>query len=191
MEFVNAKRAGIFAVTLEGDDELVGVRHIQKETEALLATRLGRAIRFRAGQVRETGRTARGVIGIRLKGDDHVVGLADSGEGRDLLTVTELGYGKRTAFTHYTIKHRGGMGVINIKSTKRNGPVAAVRSVDEDDEVLLISAGGIVNRINVKDITAHGRAAQGVMVQRLEEGDRVTAIARVRARDVREEPGSE
>jgi DNA gyrase subunit A len=186
MEFVNAKRAGIFAITLEGDDELIGVRHIQKETEIVLATRLGRAIRFRAGQVREMGRTARGVIGIRLRGDDRVVGLADSGEGTDLLTVTELGYGKRTPFAQYPVKHRGGMGVINIKITKRNGPVAAVRAVDSDDEVILISATGLVNRFTVREISVHGRGAQGVAVKRLEAGDRVTALARIRARDEKE-----
>jgi DNA gyrase subunit A len=186
MEFVNAKRAGIFAIALEGDDELIGVRHIQKDTEIALATRLGRALRFKAGQVREMGRTAKGVRGIRLRGEDRVVGVADSGEGRDLLTVTELGYGKRTPFAQYPVKHRGGMGVINIKITKRNGPVAAVRAVDADDEVLLISAAGIVNRFTVKEIAVHGRGAQGVAVKRLEAGDRVTAVARVRARDERE-----
>jgi DNA gyrase subunit A len=186
MEFVNAKRAGIFAIALEGDDELIGVRHIQKDTEVVLATRLGRALRFKAGQVREMGRTAKGVKGIRLRGEDRVVGLADSGEGRDLLTVTELGYGKRTPFAQYPVKHRGGMGVINIKITARNGPVAAVRAVDADDEVLLISAAGIVNRFTVKEIAVHGRGAQGVAVKRLEAGDRVTAVARIRARDERE-----
>ncbi len=186
MEFVNAKRAGIFAITLSGDDELVGVRHIQKETEIALATRLGRAIRFRAGQVREMGRTARGVIGIRLKGEDSVVGVADSGEGSALLSVTEAGFGKRTPFAQYPVKRRGGTGVINIKVTRAKGPVAAVRAVDDDDELLLISANGIVNRITVKEIAAHGRGAQGVAVMRLESGDRVAAVARVAARDAAE-----
>ena len=183
MEFVNAKRAGIFAIALAGDDELIGVRHIQKDAEISLATRLGRAIRFKAGQVREMGRTARGVKGIRLRGDDRVVGTADSTEGQSLLSVTEFGFGKRTAFAQYPLKRRGGMGVINIKITKRNGPVVAVRAVDEDDEVLIISAGGIVNRILVKEIAVHGRGAQGVLIQRLEEGDRVAAVARVAAKE--------
>lgn len=186
MEFVNAKRAGIFAITLAGDDELVGVRYIQKETEIALATRGGRAIRFKAVQVREMGRSARGVIGIRLRGDDRVVGIADSSEGQDLLTVTERGFGKRTPFAQYPVKSRGGMGVINIKITKKNGPVVAVRAVDDDDEVLLISAAGIVNRFTVKEIAAHGRQAQGVAVKRLEENDRVAAVARIAARDARE-----
>ncbi len=179
MEFINAKRAGIFAITLAGDDELVGVRYIQKETEVVLATRGGRAIRFKAGQVRDMGRTARGVRGIRLRGDDRVIGIADSSEGHYLLTITELGYGKRTPLTQYPLKSRGGMGVINIKITKRNGPVAVVRAVDDDDEVLLISANGIVNRFTVKEIAVHGRQAQGVAVKRLEQGDRVAAVARV------------
>jgi DNA gyrase subunit A len=129
------------------------------------------------------GRTARGVKGIRLRGDDRVVGTADSTEGQALLSVTEFGFGKRTAFAQYPLKRRGGMGVINIKITKRNGPVVAVRAVDEDDEVLIISAGGIVNRILVKEIAVHGRGAQGVLIQRLEEGDRVAAVARVGAKE--------
>ncbi len=183
MEFVNAKRAGIFAITLEGDDELIGVRHVQKDAEISLATRLGRAMRFKAAQVREMGRTARGVRGIRLRGDDAVVGIADSTEGRFLLSVTEFGFGKRTAFAQYPLKRRGGMGVINMKITKRNGPVVAVRAVDEDDEVLVISATGIVNRIPVKEIAVHGRGAQGVSIKRLEEGDRLAAVARVAAKE--------
>jgi DNA gyrase subunit A len=183
MEFVNAKRAGIFAITLDGDDELVGVRYIQKNTEIALATRLGRAIRFKVDQVREMGRTAKGVIGIRLRGEDRVVGLADSSEGHDLLTITELGFGKRTPFAQYPIKGRGGMGVINIKITKRNGPVVAVRAVDDEDEVLLISAAGVVNRFTLKEIAAHGRGAQGVAVKRLGAGDRVAAVARIAAKD--------
>ncbi len=183
MEFVNARRAGIFAIALEGDDELVGVRYVQKDAEVALATRQGRAIRFKASQVREMGRTARGVIGIRLRGDDRVVGLADNTEGRYLLTITELGYGKRTPFVQYPVKRRGGMGVINIKVTKRNGPVVAVRAVDDDDEVLIISAAGLVNRVAVREIAVQGRQAQGVLVKRLEAGDRVAAVARIAGRD--------
>ncbi|MCL6551964.1 MAG: DNA gyrase subunit A [Firmicutes bacterium] len=183
MEFVNARRAGILAITLEGDDELVGVRYVQKDAEVALATRQGRAIRFKASQVREMGRTARGVIGIRLRSDDRVVGLADNTEGRYLLTITELGYGKRTPFAQYPVKRRGGLGVINIKVTRRNGPVITVRAVDDDDEVLIISAAGIVNRVAVREIAVQGRQAQGVLVKRLEAGDRVAAVARIAGRD--------
>ncbi len=183
MEFINARKAGIFAIALDGDDELVGVRHIQKEAEVVLATAAGRALKFKASQVRQMGRTARGVIGIRLRGDDRVVGLAGTGEGRHLLTVTEKGFGKRTLFEQYPVKRRGGMGVINLKTTRRNGPVVAARAVDDHDDILLISAGGIVNRCTVNEIATRGRQAQGVLVKRLEEGDRLTAVARIASKE--------
>src|SRR2546422_4187211 len=114
MEFINAKRAGIFAITLDRADSLVGVKLISKETQIVLATQQGKAIRFKAGQVREMGRGARGVRGIRLRTGDAVVGVADAKEGRTLLTVTELGLGKRTPMGQYPTKSRGGMGVIGI-----------------------------------------------------------------------------
>jgi len=183
MEFLNAKRAGIFAITFEGEDELVGVRFIQKETEIVLATRLGRAIRFKAGQVREMGRTARGVRGIRLRAGDGVVGLADTREGETLLSLTEHGYGKRTRFAQYQVKNRGGMGVVNMKVTSRTGQVVAVRPVNADDEVLIISGRGQVLRAPVQEIPVHGRGAQGVRVKRLEEGDRLAAVATISKED--------
>ncbi|MBI3976106.1 MAG: DNA gyrase subunit A, partial [Armatimonadetes bacterium] len=179
IEFLNAKRAGIFAITFSGKDELVGVRFIQTDTEVVLATRLGRAMRFKAGQVRQMGRTARGVRGIRLRAGDGVVGLADTREGEALLTLTGQGYGKRTRFAQYPAKHRGGMGVINLKVTTRTGQVVAVRTVNADDEVLIISGRGQVLRTPVKDIPILGRAAQGVRVKRLGEGDRLAAVATI------------
>ncbi|MDR7427841.1 MAG: DNA gyrase subunit A [Armatimonadota bacterium] len=179
LEFLHAKRAGIFAITFEGEDELVGVRLIRADTEVVLATRMGRALRFRAGQVRETGRTARGVRGIRLRAGDAVVGLADTREGETLLTLTERGFGKRTRFAQYPLKHRGGMGVTNLKVTARTGPVAAVRPVNADDEILIISSRGEVLRTPVGDIPVLGRAARGVLVKRLAEGDRLAAVASI------------
>lgn len=179
MEFINAKRAGIFAITFEGEDELVGVRFIQEDAEVVLATRLGKAIRFKAGQVREMGRTARGVRGIRLRAGDGVVGLADTREGETLLTLTERGFGKRTRFGHYPVKRRGGMGVINTKVTSRTGQVIGVRPVDEDDEVLIISGRGQVIRTAVGDIPIFGRAVQGVHLKKMDEGDHLAAVATI------------
>src|SRR3972149_6391351 len=170
MECISAKRAGIFAITFEGAGELVGVRFIQADTEVVLATRVGRAIRFQAGQVREMGRTARGVKGIRARSGDGVVGLADTREGEALLTLTEHGFGKRTRFAQYPLKHRGGMGVINLKVTARTGRVAAVRPVNADDEILLISSRGEGLRTPVKDIPLMGRAGQGGHVTKLAAG---------------------
>ncbi|HEU5299982.1 MAG TPA: DNA gyrase subunit A [bacterium] len=183
MEFINAKRAGIFAITLDRDDALIGVRLIAKDTEMVLATQQGKALRFRAGQVREMGRGARGVTGIRLRSGDAVVGVADAKEGAALLTVTELGFGKRTPLGQYPLKSRGGMGVINLNASKKTGQVVSVRAVEDDDEVLLGTSTGVFNRISAGQISLLGRAAQGVRVIRLEAGDRIAALARIPAKE--------
>ena len=183
MEFINAKRAGIAAITLDKDDELVAVRLTDGKEEVLLATRNGQAIRFKEANVREMGRAARGVIGITLRRDDALVGMAISSEGKYLLVATELGLGKRTLLSEYRLQRRGGSGVRNIRLTARTGKVAAIRAVDDEDEVLVITAQGIVSRLLVKDISTQGREAQGVRLQRLDEGDRVSAIAPIAAAD--------
>ncbi len=183
MEFLNAKRGGIAAITLEKGDELVGVHLTDGRQEVILASQRGQAIRFKEGTVREMGRAARGVIGMRLRADDAVVGMAQSAEGRDLLVVTELGLGKRTPFNQYRLQRRGGSGVKNIRLTSKTGTVVAVRDVVDDDEILMITARGIISRMPVKEISTQGRAAQGVRLKRLDEGDRVSAIAPIVARD--------
>jgi DNA gyrase subunit A len=183
MEFLNAKRAGIVAITLDKEDELVGVHLTDGKPEIILASQGGQAIRFKEAAVREMGRAARGVIGMRLRKDDAVVGMAHSGEGQDLLVVTERGFGKRTPLSQYRLQSRGGSGVRNVRLTPKTGPVVAVRAVKDEDEVLVVTAGGIVSRLAVKDISSQGRAAQGVRLKRLDEGDRVSAIAPIAARD--------
>lgn len=183
MEFINAKRAGIFAITLDRTDSLVGVRLIAKDSEMVLATQQGKALRFRAGQVREMGRSARGVTGIRLRSGDAVVGVADAREGSTLLTVTELGFGKRTPMGQYPVKSRGGMGVINLSVSKKTGQVVSVRAVEDDDDVLLVTTNGVFNRISGGQISVMGRAAQGVRVIRLAGGDRIASLARIPAKE--------
>jgi DNA gyrase subunit A len=183
MEFINARRAGIVAITLGKGDELVGVHLTDGKQEIILVSRLGQAIRFKESGVREMGRAARGVIGMRLRKDDAVIGMARSGEGQYLLTVTELGLGKRTPFGQYRLQSRGGSGVKAVRLTAKTGPVAAVRAVGGDEDVLVITARGIVNRLSVREISTQGRAAQGVRLKRLDEGDRVSAIAPIAARD--------
>ncbi|HYM90534.1 MAG TPA: DNA gyrase subunit A, partial [bacterium] len=183
MEFINAKRAGIVAITLGKDDELVAVRFTDGKEEVILATRRGQAIRFKEANVREMGRAARGVIGITLRRDDAVVGMAKSGEGRYLLVATELGRGKRTLLSQYRLQRRGGSGVRSIRLTPHTGNVSAIRAVNDQDEVLIITAQGIVSRLLVKDISTQGREAQGVRLQRLDEGDRVSAIAPIAVAD--------
>ncbi len=183
MEFINAKRAGIFAISLRRDDSLVGVKLIAKNAEIILATKEGKAIRFKAGQVREMGRSARGVTGIRLRAGDEVVGVADAKEGRTLLTVTELGLGKRTPLGQYPAKSRGGMGVINLKITKKTGAAVSVRVVDDDDEILLGTTGGVFNRMPVSQIPVMSRQAQGVRVMKLGGGEKLAAVARIPAKE--------
>jgi DNA gyrase subunit A len=177
MEFINAKRAGIVAITLDKDDELVAVRFTDGKEEIILATRRGQAIRFKEMNVREMGRSARGVIGISLRKDDVVVGMAISSEGRYLLVATELGLGKRTLLSQYRLQRRGGSGVRSVRLSPRTGGVAAIRAVNDQDEVLVITAQGIVSRLLVKDISTQGREAQGVRLQRIDEGDRISAMA--------------
>ncbi len=183
MEFINAKRAGIFAIALRRDDSLVGVKLIAKNPEIILATKQGKAMRFKAGQVREMGRAARGVTGIRLRAGDEVVGVADAKEGRTLLTVTELGLGKRTPMGQYPSKSRGGMGVINVKTTKKSGAVVSVRVVDDEDEILLGTTGGVFNRMPVSQIPVMSRQAQGVRVLKLGAGEKLAAVARIPAKE--------
>ncbi len=183
MEFLNARRGGIAAITLGKDDELVGVYLTDGKQEIVLASRRGQAIRFKEANVREMGRAARGVIGMRLRKDDGVVGMAHGGEGANLLVVTELGFGKRTPLGEYRLQSRGGSGVRNVRLTPKTGSVVAIRTVNDKDEILVVTAGGIMSRLAVKDISSQGRAAQGVRLKRLDEGDRVSAIAPIAARD--------
>jgi DNA gyrase subunit A len=159
------------------------VRLIARDTEMILGTKLGKALRFRAGQVREMGRGAHGVTGIRLRSGDEVVGVADAKEGRALLTVTELGFGKRTPIGQFPVKSRGGMGVINLTVSSKTGQVVSVRAVEDDDEILLGTSSGVFNRIPAGQISLLGRAARGVRVIRLEDGDRIAALARIPAKE--------
>jgi DNA gyrase subunit A len=125
------------------------------------------------------GRTARGVRGISLRKGDVLVGMQILTDFGTLLTVTERGYGKRTPIDAYRVTGRGGKGVVNIRTSQRNGPVVSVEIVDEDDEVILISSRGKILRTRVSDISVIGRATQGVRILDLEEGDKVVAMAKV------------
>ncbi len=182
MEFLNARRAGIAAITLDRGDELVGVHLTDGRQDIVLVSRGGRAIRFKESAVRKMGRSAKGVIGMRLRRDDTVVGMTQGDDNADLLLVTEFGMGKRTPLSYYRITRRGGAGVRAARLTAKTGFVAAVRAVRSGEEVLIITARGIVSRLSVNDISRQGRTAQGVRLKRIDEGDRVSAIAPISAR---------
>lgn len=177
--FSNPRPSGILALTLDPDDSLVKVSLTSGGDEIVLGTRLGMACRFKEDDVRAMGRTARGVRGITLERDDQVVDMVVIQPGLSLLTVCENGYGKRTLVDEYRLTHRGGKGVINIRTTERNGPVVALRAVTEEDSLILVTATGKLMRMRLCDLREIGRATQGVRLIRLEEGDKVVAVAKV------------
>jgi DNA gyrase subunit A len=154
-----------------------------------IGTRNGMAIRFPEGDARPMGRTAYGVRGISLRDDDFVVAMEAVKEGGTLLSVTEQGYGKRTEIEEYRVQSRGGVGIINIATSERNGAVAGIAYVQEGDELLVITQQGMILRMQANDVRAIGRATQGVRIIGLEEGDRVVSIAKLVERE-EEQPES-
>ncbi len=180
-------KRGIIAIRLNENDRLVSVRMTRDEDGVMLATRGGMAIRFAVGQVRLMGRNTRGVKGISLRDGDSVVGMVVVNEGAGLLAVCENGYGKRTAYKQYRTQKRGGKGLINIKTSKRNGPVVGVLDVRESDELMVVTMGGMVVRMPVSSIREIGRNTQGVRVISLKAGDKLASIARVPVEEKGEE----
>ena len=180
--FSNVRTAGIIAIDLDKEDELVDVAMTSGSDNILIATRQGMAIRFPERDVRSMGRTARGVIGIKLgKDDDEVIGVSLAPDEHTVLSVTENGFGKRTIVGEYRLQHRGGQGIINIKTTDRNGPVVAMLSVDDDDDIVLVATDGVVIRTSVSGIRTIGRNTAGVRVMKPQEGAIVSAVARALA----------
>jgi len=174
--YANPRAGGIIGLTLDEEDELIAVRLTGGRDEVFLATRQGMAIRFEEGEVRPIGRTGRGVIGIDLEGGDKVVAAEVVRPGTAILTVNERGYGKRTELEEYRLQGRGGKGIINVRVTEKNGPVVGTLQVQEQDQVMMISQEGKVNRMAVREISVIGRATQGVRLQGLKANDRIAAV---------------
>jgi DNA gyrase subunit A len=174
-----SRKDGIIALTLDDDDELIGVKLTNGEDDIILATKQGLAIRFSEKDVRSMGRTARGVKGISLNKGDYVIGMDICRDRATLLVVTEKGYGKRTDLMEFRSQRRGGKGVIGMRLTPKTGTLVGIRIVDEEDEIMLITLEGIMIRISVTDISVMGRATQGVRVMRMSEDDNFVALARV------------
>ncbi|NLO47044.1 MAG: DNA gyrase subunit A [Clostridiales bacterium] len=183
IELKNIRNTGIRALKLEEGDELISVRETDGKKNILIATKDGMAICFAETDVRPMGRTAAGVRGIRLRPGDWCVGAARSRAGGSLLTVTENGYGKRTLLEEYfrggeEPQKRGGTGLKNYQITKKTGKVAAIKIVDEEDDILMISDDGIIIRMAASDINIYSRATQGVRLMRVPEGVHVISLAR-------------
>ena len=177
-DFANIRRSGINAVTLEDGDILTGVAQTDGSYDVIIGTKDGMSIRFSEKEVREMGRIARGVRGIKLGKEDIVVGMevAPANTKKDLLTVCENGYGKRTKLDEYRNQHRGGSGIITIKTTERNGNGVGINLVDDNDDLMIIAEKGKIIRIHCKDISVVSRNTQGVRLVKLEEGDKVSSV---------------
>jgi DNA gyrase subunit A len=175
--YSNPRSNGVIAINLDDDDDVIGVAETRGQHHILLGTTRGMTIRFAESDARSMGRVSRGVIGIKLRGEDKVVGMvvALAGEDTDLLTVCENGYGKRTALDQYRVQSRGGLGLIDIKVTDRNGPVVALKAVHPDEDLMLITAQGMVVRTGLDDIRPIGRNTQGVRLMNLKAGDKLVA----------------
>ena len=176
-DFDTARKGGLIAITLDEDDELIGVKKTNGERYVILGTRQGISIAFAEDDVRAMGRVARGVRGIRLNDGDEVIGMDNLKRDAEVLTVTAEGFGKRTPTAEYRLQSRGGKGIINLKVTKKTGVVVGLKVVQPGQELMLITTEGIVIRTDVDDISVISRNTQGVMLMKTESGDKVASLA--------------
>ena len=176
-EFRNLHKGGLNAINLADDDDLIGVKFTDGDSYIMLGTKDGQAISFSEQDVRSMGRIARGVKGINLRPGDEVVGMDIMRHSADVLTVTAGGYGKRTMTDEYRAQNRGGTGLKNLKVTEKTGPVIGFKVVLPDQELMLITANGIVIRTTVAEISTISRNTQGVKIMNLDEGDQVASLA--------------
>ena len=176
-DFDTARKGGLIAITLDEDDELIGVKKTNGERYVILGTRQGISIAFAEDDVRAMGRVARGVRGIRLNDGDEVIGMDNLKRDAEVLTVTAEGFGKRTPTVEYRLQSRGGKGIINLKVTKKTGVVVGLKVVQPGQELMLITTEGIVIRTDVDDISVISRNTQGVMLMKTESGDKVASLA--------------
>jgi DNA gyrase subunit A len=179
-EYSNPRKTGIIAINLDPDDSLIDVKLTEGKQEVIISTKDGFAIRFKEENVRPIGRTGKGVVGIRFKSkDDEVVSMEVVKKDDILLTVCENGYGKRTKVDDYRLQSRGGKGVINIKTTERNGKVVGVKVANPGYEVMIMTEKGMSIRLPVDEISVQSRNTQGVRLVKLDEGDKVAAVANI------------
>ena len=175
--YKNVRVAGINAINIDDDDQLIGVKLTHGEDEVILSMKNGKAIRFEEKNARAMGRVARGVRGVKLEGDDEVVSIDIVDPAATMMAITENGYGKRTSFDEYRVTGRGGKGIISIQTTERNGKVVSAHAVTDDHRIMLISEGGQMICIGADDLRVIGRNTQGVRLVNLKEGDKLVSAA--------------
>jgi len=178
-DFSRPRPSGIRAINLVGDNQLIGVELTDGEHDVMLFSDAGKAVRFNEAKVRAMGRTARGIRGIRLSSGQKAISLIIVEKNNTILTSTENGYGKRTPVDDYVVKGRGGVGVISIQTTERNGRVVGAVAVDDDDEIMLISNQGKLIRTSVNDVSVMGRNTQGVRLVSLNGDESLASLERI------------
>lgn len=171
---------GLIGLSLRDEDELIDVKCTDGEQSIIITTYKGKAIHFKEDDVRPMGRNAMGVKAITLDEEDYVIGMGISSEGDDLLVITENGYGKRTSLREYRLQTRGGKGLITANITEKNGNLAGIKVVDEGEELIIITSEGIIIRVYIGDISRTGRNTMGVKVIRIDQGDKVVSLAKVK-----------
>ena len=188
-EFEYQRKGGKIAISLDDGDELIFVRHTKGDESLIIATRFGMAVRFEERNVRCMGRGARGVRGITLAQSDYVVGVAVVDEEKKILTITENGLGKRTLFEDFReMKHRGGKGVVCHKISEKSGNLAAIATVSDDDDIMLITDSGTIIRMSVSDVNVYSRTASGVIVMRLSDKSSIVTVSRLeKSEEIEEE----
>lgn len=179
-DYANVRKTGLAAITLREDDELIEVKITNDDNDIFLVTKYGQCIRFHEKDVRSTGRTSMGVIGMNLSDGDEVIGMQIDTQGEALLIVSEKGLGKRTMITEFTPQNRGGKGVKCYKITEKTGNIIGMKAVNDEDEIMIITIGGIIIRMHVNDISVLGRITSGVKLIDLDEDITVASIAKVR-----------
>jgi DNA gyrase subunit A len=179
MAYSRPRVGGIIALGIDNGDELIAARVTDGNREIFLGSKKGKAIRFKEQAVRPMGRTARGVRGMMVGKDDEIIGMESIGEGESILTITENGFGKRTNTSEYRIQGRGGLGIITIRTTARNGNVIGMKQVTNDDEVMFITNHGKIIRIKISGISVIGRNTQGVKLIGVKKDEKVVGIARL------------
>jgi DNA gyrase subunit A len=179
MAYSRPRAGGIIALAIDKGDELIAARLTDGNQEILLASKEGKAIRFKEQEARAMGRTARGVKGMTVGESDELIGMESLGEGAAILTVTENGFGKRTSTSEHRVQGRGGMGVITIRTNERNGNVIGMTQVTDEDEVMLITNHGKIIRMKITGISVIGRNTQGVKLIGVEKDEKVVGVARL------------
>jgi DNA gyrase subunit A len=177
--YSNPRSGGIIAISLDEGDELISTKLTDGQQHLFIGTKLGKAIHFPETQIREMGRTAHGIRGIRIPKDDRVVGMEAVAPHTQILTVTANGYGKRSPASEYRVQNRGGSGIFTVKRTKKTGDVVGIKTVTDEDELMVISNKGKIIRLRAVDIPVQGRSTQGVRLITLEQGEVVVAVAKL------------